>query len=121
MSQYVLVVDDEELIVTVVADMLETAGFEAHRAVGGMEALAVLDSSAAVDVIVTDVLMPDATGLDVFDAARRRCAQMPVVYVTGYMPDPLRDRLRRDTRTEIVYKPFHMKGLLEAVRAVMAH
>ncbi len=78
----VLVVDDEPLVLLATARLLEAAGFSVVRAEGGDEALAALDARSFA-VVLSDINMPRASGLDVLRAVRDRDLDVPVVLITG--------------------------------------
>jgi CheY-like chemotaxis protein len=119
MEKHVLVVDDNLLVLCVVADILEEMGLYTYRAGDGTEAIAILETAAPVDLVITDVIMHEVSGVDVFRAARRRAPSVPVVFITGYPADLLAD-IRSEARMKIVYKPFSIADLQIAVAAVMA-
>jgi EAL domain-containing protein (putative c-di-GMP-specific phosphodiesterase class I)/ActR/RegA family two-component response regulator len=78
----VLLVEDDEIALRAVARQLERGGYQVVTATGVMRAREHLDTSAP-DVVVSDVLLPDGSGLDVLDAARRRQPPLPVLLITG--------------------------------------
>jgi CheY-like chemotaxis protein len=119
MKKHALVVDDNLLVLTVVGDMLEQMGFQTYRARDGTEAISLLGMALPIALVVTDVLMHDVSGLDVFHAARRRSKWMPVVFVTAYPADLLTD-IQNSARVRVVDKPFSFDDLQSAVQTVMA-
>lgn len=78
----VLVVEDDRPLLEAFADALMDARFEVGAASDGPSALRALEQSA-YDVVLTDVVMPGATGVDVLRAVRERDLDVPVVLVTG--------------------------------------
>jgi CheY-like chemotaxis protein len=106
----ILVVDDEPAILEALAEILAWEGFTVRTAANGREALDLLTASPA-DIVLTDVMMPVATGLDLLTAMRSdpRLRHTPVVFMTaGPIPEP------RD-RTLGVRKPFTLQLLLAAL------
>src|ERR1019366_5283384 len=83
----VLVVDDEALVRDILVEHLEYAGFGVLAAASGTEALALLASGEAVDVLVTDLSMPEMDGITVIRTAQARCPGLPAVLLTGYAGD----------------------------------
>jgi len=119
----VLVVDDDEDVRTMLVEMLASAGFEARAAATG---LAALDEARAADcdVLVTDLLMPDADGLDVIKAARQSAHPPAIVAISGgspRLPASIGLRLCEAFGADrVLYKPFSKAELVETVNAVLA-
>jgi CheY-like chemotaxis protein len=82
--QRVLIVDDEADVLGTLAEMLETQGHAVTSATSGREALAHLERGAAIDLVLTDLGMPEMNGLEMASALRRRWPGIPVVLVTGW-------------------------------------
>ncbi|OWT77024.1 MULTISPECIES: response regulator [unclassified Achromobacter] len=119
MSKNVLVVDDDPMGLAVLAEIFDGLGFQTISAASGREATTILESSTSIDLVVTDVNMPEITGLDVFEAARRRDAHLPVVYITGFIPKPLQRVLADASSTVVLQKPFELSALLKALNTVI--
>ena len=81
-SGRVLVVEDDRGLLEVYADILMDAGFEVTPASEGQAALRAL-AAEPYDVVVSDVVMPGCTGVDLLRAVRERDLDVPVVFVTG--------------------------------------
>ncbi len=87
----VLVVEDEELVRTILREVLDDEGFHVVEARTGDEAVSLIDGPGRLHAVVTDIHMPGARdGLAVGRHARRRYPGIPVVYCTG-RPDLLPD------------------------------
>jgi len=78
----ILVVDDEDALRRAFARTLEDAGFEVAQAGTGREALALLESNR-FDTIVSDITMPNMTGIELLRAVRERDRDVPVILITG--------------------------------------
>jgi PAS domain S-box-containing protein len=112
----ILVVDDDLGVCQSVRDVLLEEGCEVITAGGGLEALRVLDGTA-VDCVVSDVVMPDLDGYDLFMEVKRR-GDTPVLLMTGYYYD--RDHVIKRSRLEglegVLFKkpvdPERLKALI---------
>lgn len=80
----VLLVDDEEIVRASTADMLSELGYTVIEAESGEHALRLLDSETALDIMVTDHLMPGMTGTELALLVRGRRPGMPVLVISGY-------------------------------------
>ncbi|MDF1500992.1 MAG: response regulator [Anaerolineales bacterium] len=79
----ILVVDDEEAYRDLMAKHLERRGFTVDRAANGEEALSVLESSPAYDVLVTDLMMPRMGGLELLRKAKDHQPDLEVIVITA--------------------------------------
>ena len=80
----VLLVDDEEMVRTMTADLLRDVGYAVIEMPSGAQALSALRSGLEADVIVTDYLMPGMTGAALIEELRRGGDRLPVLLITGY-------------------------------------
>ncbi|MGI8844058.1 MAG: response regulator, partial [Gemmatimonadaceae bacterium] len=78
----VLVVDDETGILETLGILLKNAGFRVQAALGGKLGLEAL-ASAAPDIILTDVRMPNVGGLELLSAVRKQDPDLPVILMTA--------------------------------------
>jgi PAS domain S-box-containing protein len=113
----ILVVDDDLGVCRSVHDLLQEEGCEVIMAGGGLEALKVLDR-VPVDLVVSDVVMPDLDGYDLFMEVKRR-GLTPVLLMTGYYYD--RDHVIKRSRLEglegvLFKKPVDPERLKKLVR-----
>ncbi len=88
MPSVVLVVEDEPTVLALAKSILETNGFEALSAANAKEALALLDGGTEIDILFTDIHLPDGTAeaLDGLELAQRAVAMRPglrVIYTSG--------------------------------------
>ena len=115
-----LFVDDELEAFEVVRARLAEAGFVVVTASNGVEALRLFDA-LVVDVVVTDIFMPESDGIELIQELRRRRPTLPIVAISG-------GGVRRDLAampvalalgaTEALFKPFTADALVAAVRRV---
>jgi DNA-binding NtrC family response regulator len=78
----VLVVDDDAALLEIYADLLREAGYAVETAPSGREALQVVQSQH-IDVLMTDIGMPDTDGIELLRAVRERDLDLPVLLATG--------------------------------------
>ena len=109
-----LVIDDEDVIRNLMLEILESAGHEVVEAETAERALTLLEESE-FDLVVSDVIMPGLSGLDLLGAVRTHRASLPVVLVTGAGTyDTLSQALARGA-AGLVTKPFAHADLQNAV------
>jgi CheY-like chemotaxis protein len=83
-SARILLVDDDALVREMMAEGLEAAGYEVVAVPGGAEALACLDAGEAVDLLISDLSMPDMDGITTVREAVRRRPGLPAIILTGF-------------------------------------
>jgi DNA-binding response OmpR family regulator len=116
----VLVVEDEALIRLILAETLAEQRFEVIEAGTGDEAARLIDGPDGFDLLVTDIQMPGALdGIAVGAHARRRHADIPVIYVTG-RPDSMARLGPAGPRDAIVFKPYGPRDVMAVIRRLMA-
>ncbi len=120
-ARRVLVVDDEPLIVQVHERILSRAGYHVTVAHEGLEAQRLLeDSTFRVDLLVTDLSMPGASGLDIIRTARVRHPGVKVILSSGFgsaAPSEALDAARPDA---FLQKPYDLSMLLRTVERLLA-
>ncbi len=117
----VLIVDDEPTIRTLVTEVCGDLGYVALQAVDGIAALAVLRSSARIDLLVTDVGLPGGlNGRQVADAARIVRPDLQVLFITGYAETSIFGNNPLDQGMRVLAKPFAMDAIGGQIRAMIA-
>jgi PAS domain S-box-containing protein len=121
-TRRVLVVDDEPIVREVLADLLEEAGYAVLAAAGGAEALRRLDEGEAVDVLITDLSMPEIGGVALIEAAQARRPSLPAVLLTGYAGDGASIAVSGalSGAYSLLRKPVEGAQLIERIEALMA-
>ncbi|MBV8257271.1 MAG: response regulator [Actinobacteria bacterium] len=110
----ILVIDDEPVIRDLIVEILVDGGHPAYSVETAKDALAELENSR-VGLVVSDIVMPGLSGLELLDLVRERRPSLPVILVTGAGTQAnLREALSRGA-SGIVMKPFSHAELLHAV------
>jgi two-component system, cell cycle sensor histidine kinase and response regulator CckA len=115
----VLVVDDEDTTRQTITRMLEAGGFTVVTATNGAEALERLETdSDDIDIVLSDVTMPEMNGIDLSYHIRDRFPTMPVAIVSGDVSELEKTIIGR-ADVPFIKKPFHAESLYSAVREAM--
>lgn len=116
-SGSVMLVDDEESIVSIGKRFLEAKGFSVITARNGLEAIAKFsDVAEQVDVVVTDLIMPQMDGLALVGAIRERSASTPIIVSTGLEKHEDVARLKQLRIQGILSKPYSPDRLVQLIR-----
>ncbi|MGG7651127.1 MULTISPECIES: PAS domain-containing sensor histidine kinase [unclassified Pseudomonas] len=111
----VLVVDDDSLVLTSTCLLLEDLGHRVVSATSGAQALEVFDAEAAIDLVITDMAMPQMNGAQLAQAIRTKKPDLPIILATGYA-----ERLEGfATRLPRLSKPFTQLNLVEIIASTM--
>jgi CheY-like chemotaxis protein len=116
----VIVVDDDPMMLDVLARILQRENFELVLASGGPELMSRLaDYAGSVDLLVTDYAMPDMQGRELADLIRQRFPAVKVLYQTGFSDMLFENRIELEEGAAFLEKPFTARGLREAARLVL--
>lgn len=119
-GETVLVVDDEVTIRFLIDEVLEEQGYSVICAAEGQAALKVLRSSARIDLLVTDVGLPNGmNGRQIADAARALHPGLQVLFITGYAANAEVGNGHLEPGMELLTKPFTMDALSLKVADMM--
>jgi two-component system cell cycle sensor histidine kinase/response regulator CckA len=119
-SETVLVVEDEEIVRVLVCDVLEQQGYHVLCAADGREALDMAKEFAgAIDVLITDVVMPHMNGQELAETLSFFRPEMKVLFVSGYSGNDLGDSGMLDPQIELLQKPFTPHELTRKIREIM--
>jgi CheY-like chemotaxis protein len=124
----ILVADDEPNIRLTISDVLRKFGCRVTVVACGLEAIAAIEgggpnsASGGFDLILSDIKMPDKSGYDVFAAAKKKSADLPVILMTsfGYDPNHSIVRASQEGLQAVLFKPFKVEQLLGEVRKALA-
>lgn len=117
-SPVVLLLEDEMFVRMTTLDMLEEAGCTVLEAPTGAEALSLLEG-AHIDLLVSDVGLPDTTGQAFYAACLARFPGLPVIFITGYGAQDLETELAGNPLVAVLGKPFPFRDLANAVAGAL--
>ena len=114
-----LIVDDDELVRKFLERVLKEAGYQTATASDGPEALQVAVSLERLDVLVTDLMMPQMTGDELARRVRSTMPGVKVLYITGFSDRLFKEKVTLWADEAFLDKPCSVKGLLEAVSLLL--
>jgi len=120
LGETILVVDDEETVRMLVAETLQENRYKVLEAPDGPSALKILDSGVRIDLLVTDVGLPNGmNGRQVADAARCLRKDLKVLFITGYAENAAVGNGHLDPGMAVLAKPFAMTTLANKVHELI--
>nr|WP_165441334.1 response regulator [Pseudomonas syringae] len=119
-DETILVVDDEPAVRLLIAELLEDLGYIVLQAERGADALAILQSKAAIDLLITDVGLPGGmNGRQVADAARDVRPDLKILFVTGYAKNAALAHDTLEPGMHVLPKPFAIAELIGRVTELL--
>ncbi|HKQ55054.1 MAG TPA: PAS domain-containing protein [Methyloceanibacter sp.] len=116
----VLLVEDEDAVRSFAVRALAQRGYRVLEATTGTEALELFKSHHGdVDLVVSDVVMPEMDGPTLCEALRRERPDLKVIFISGYAEDAFRQHLAENEDFMFLQKPFDLKQLAAAVKAAL--
>ena len=117
----ILLVEDEEGLRALNARGLASRGYTVLEAGNGVEAIDVLEKSdGRVDLVVSDVVMPEMDGPTLLRELRSRNPELKIIFVSGYAEDAFQKHLPAGGQFAFLAKPFTLKQLVNAVKETLA-
>ena len=105
-----MIVDDDPEVRIIIAEFLQDFGYQVIQASGGTEALDLLGRTPDLRMLITDIRMPDMSGIELANLATRRQRDLKVILISGYF-------VSQQVEWRFLRKPFRMRDLEAAVRA----
>jgi signal transduction histidine kinase len=119
-GEVVLVIDDEPTIRMLIAEVLEELGYSIIEAWDGASGMRVLQSDVRIDLLITDVGLPNGmNGRQVADAARQMRSNLKVLFITGYAENAVIGNGHLDKGMQVIAKPFEMNALVRKIRELV--
>ena len=117
----ILLVEDEEGLRSLNARGLRSRGYTVIEAGNGIEALEALEEqNGVIDLVVSDVVMPEMDGPTLLKTMRERNPKLKIIFVSGYAEDAFEKSLPENQQFAFLAKPFTLSQLVAAVKETMA-
>jgi len=119
-GETILLVEDEEGVRRLLTLILHRSGYQVIEASGGQEALDIFDRRASeIDVVLTDMVMPNMTGRELGDRLQTANPTMKIIYMSGYTDDVLRGAGALSPGMSFLAKPLRPEVLAARIREVL--
>lgn len=116
----ILVVDDDPVILELVQDVLAPLGYQVIQAANGHQAILMGKKEAAVDILMTDIMMPGMTGLDLVSSFMKIHPQVKILYMSGYMGPAVSPEKEGCCKVGFLPKPIIPRILKMKVKHLLA-
>ncbi len=119
-AETILLVEDEPIVRNLSRQILESSGFKVIEASNGAEALELFRTdNPEIDLLLTDVIMPEMGGRELAEQLKRRVPGLPVLFTSGYTDDAVMRHGFLETNSNFIQKPFTANSLSAKVRSVL--
>ncbi|MDK9718824.1 MAG: hybrid sensor histidine kinase/response regulator [Trichlorobacter sp.] len=117
----ILLVDDEPMVLKMLQTFLESQGYQIICATGGQEALNIIEQQQhTVDLLITDIRMPDMNGIRLLEAVRQLLPNLPVLLMTGYTDFELVVEGLKQHAFDLLFKPIDFDQLTWCISKALA-
>jgi two-component system cell cycle sensor histidine kinase/response regulator CckA len=119
-NETVLVVEDDESVRNVVCSILAKHGYRVINAGDALECQNLTDdANRSIDLLITDIVMPEKTGWELYQHLLTVWPQLKVLYMSGYTDDVIAHHTVADKEIDFIQKPFTVQTLTEKVREIL--
>jgi PAS domain S-box-containing protein len=118
-TESVLVVEDDPAVRKLATTVLAGCGYRIQEAVNAVEALELIARHPSFDLVVTDVIMPQMSGKELYDKIVKSLPSVRVLFISGYTDDALAHHGVLDSELSFLEKPFSPARLAQKVRSVL--
>jgi two-component system cell cycle sensor histidine kinase/response regulator CckA len=120
-KKLVLVVEDDQGLRQALSAMLEKDGFSVVSAKDGVDALKILDmQEASIELLLSDVVMPNLSGIQLYNAMRVINPKTKVLFMSGYNRETMSDYGLSESDFEFIGKPFSQRELINTIHKIFA-
>ena len=119
-ADVILVVDDDAAVRATVVMQLTRLGYAVREADDALTALQIIESTARIDLLFSDVIMPNMNGKELAIQARLRRPDLPILFASGFPGTAQDGSIAFDADDVLLRKPYRKQELARAVRKMLA-
>lgn len=118
-SKTLLIIDDNEILLNAISDYFRKRNFTVHSTTNGLDALKLLETHRnSIDLIITDLIMPNISGVGVIAITKKKYPEIPVIAITGWGEHP--EALAAEANADkIIEKPIKLNKLEEIIKEML--
>lgn len=116
----ILLAEDDESLLNFLVLALGRAGHSVTPCSNGLDALEHLNGNGDFDLLLTDIVMPGADGVELAQKATDKRPDLKVMFITGFAGIAMNSNNPRTRRTKVLSKPFHLNDLVQQVERLLA-
>lgn len=119
-NETILLAEDNEQVMQVTLELLHNLGYTVLAATSGEQAFEIFNTHAEeIDLLLTDIIMPNMNGRELYEALKGRCEDLKVVYMSGYTRDVTSHHGIFREGVHFIHKPFTITELASILRSAL--
>jgi PAS domain S-box-containing protein len=119
-TETILLAEDDESVRSLISIVLKQEGYTVIEAVDGIDAVKkFMENRLTIQLIITDLIMPKMNGKEAYDEMKVRRPGLKAIFVSGYAPDAVRQKISLDSDVDLISKPILPYALLKKVRCML--
>ena len=115
----ILVIEDDDRVRTLLRDILVFGGYRVVEASNGRSGIRCLEGQDIIDMVLTDLGMPEMNGWEVARMTKQKVPQIPVILITGWGLNPDDKKIQESGIDRIIGKPFQVNDILDTARFLL--
>lgn len=117
--QKVLIIDDTEEVLSAICKYFKQKGYDVLCAANGLDGLKMVEEArGGLDLVITDLVLPNISGVAIISIVKKKYPQLPVIAITGWGEHP--EALAKEAKADLVMeKPFKLPELEQAAKALL--
>jgi PAS domain S-box-containing protein len=117
-NETILVVDDEESLLNLTREILDSHGFNIIIANSAREALNILENNS-IDILISDIIMPEMDGYQLASIVKEKYPDIKIQLASGFSDNDNMDMVDDDLQQNLLFKPFNSQALLQRIRELI--
>ncbi len=118
-TETILLVEDDESVRNITAKLLKSLNYKVLEACSGVDALAQMQKQVAFDILITDIKMPEMSGVQMVSEVKKRYPAVKVLFISGYLDDYIDKNDNLDRGNNFLSKPYSKYELGCKVRSIL--
>ena len=118
-NEHIFLLDDESVVIAMAQEMLQSLGYRVSVCLNPLDALQQLQKADDIDLLLTDLTMPEMTGIELAKKLKQQKPDLPIILYTGYLDLLHKSELQNGTINHLLRKPFTIEDLSQAIRDVL--
>ena len=119
-TETILLVEDEELLIDMLSMVLESQGYTILKAGDGKQAIELYQQhQQKIDIVVTDMGLPEMTGKDEFKELKKINPKVKVILASGFLEPEMKTELLNAGAKSFIQKPYNAESILKIIRNVL--